>query len=175
MESLGTAQTVNVGSKTNNDIQRCDYTSASLDDYIKPDDTNKLVANDETNFSTLPLFEKALEKTDKSDKTDSIAISNTDFMRGVFGEVTGKERPVVVSFPGNPAMVGKGAWFGKPWIADKTLLSVDHNNYTSFATFRPDDEGKYRRQKKQFAALYAVMLDDIGVKVPLDRMTLDPS
>jgi hypothetical protein len=172
MESLGTTHTANVGSKTN-DIQHTNYTSASFD-YIPSDDINKRITADEKKFSTPPLFEKALEKTDKSDKTDSVVISNADFMVGVFGEVTGTERPVVVSFAGNPATVGKSAWFGKPWIADKTLLSADHNNYTSFATFRPDDEGKYRRQKKQFAALYAVMLDDIGVKVPLDRITLDP-
>lgn len=93
----------------------------------------------------------------------------------MFGDIVGSERPVVVSFAGNPATVGKGAWFGKPWIADKTQLSSSHNNYTSFATFKPDDEGKYRRQKRQFAALYAVMLDGIGSKVPLDRISLDPS
>ncbi|MGJ0428420.1 DNA-primase RepB domain-containing protein [Methylobacter sp.] len=126
-------------------------------------------------FSLLPNFETADSETDKSDKTDSIMISNADFIERVFGEVIGTERPVVVSFAGNPATVGKGAWFGKPWIADKTLLFDNHNNYTSFATFRPDDEGKYRRQKKQFAALHAVMLDDIGVKVPPDRISLAPS
>jgi hypothetical protein len=126
-------------------------------------------------FSLLPNFETADNETDKSDKTDSVIISNADFIESVFGEVIGTERPVVVSFAGNPSTVGKGAWFGKPWIADKTLLSGDHNNYTSFATFRPDDEGKYRRQKKQFAALRAVMLDDIGVKVPPDRISLAPS
>ena len=129
----------------------------------------------QTDKTSIAHSTEASDKTDKSDKTDSVVISNGDFMRGVFGKVTGTERLVVVSFAGNPATVGKSAWFGKPWIADKTLLSVDHNNYTSFATFRPDDEGKYQRQKKQFAALYAVMLDDIGVKVPLDRITLDPS
>lgn len=125
--------------------------------------------------SSLPNFETAEKKTDKSDKTDSVQISNADFMAGVFGVISGIERPIVVSFSGNPTTVNKGAWFGKPWIVDKTPLANDHNNYTSFATFEPDDEGKYRRQKKQFAALYAVLLDDIGSKVPLDRISLEPS
>ncbi|CAA9890373.1 conserved hypothetical protein [Candidatus Methylobacter favarea] len=120
-------------------------------------------------------FETAKNQTDKSDKTDSVTISNADFMAGVFGDIAGSVRPVVVSFAGNPATVGKGAWFGKPWIFGKTSLPAGHNNYISFAIFRPDDEGKYRRQKRQFAALYAVMLDDVGGKVPLDRISLAPS
>lgn len=123
-------------------------------------------------FSLLPNFETANDETDKSDKTDAILISNADFMAGVFGNVTGAERPVVVSLAGNPS---NGAWFAKPWIMEQTCLSADHNNYISFATFRPDDNGEYQRQKKYFAALYAVMLDDIGVKVPQDRISLAPS
>ncbi|MDD5580046.1 MAG: hypothetical protein PHY16_12305 [Methylobacter sp.] len=126
-------------------------------------------------LSSPPNFETVESQTDKSDKTDFLIVSNAEFMAGVFGDMTGVERPVVVSFAGNPANVGNGAWFGKPWISGKTSLSAVYNNYTSFATFRPDDEGKYRRQKRQFAALYAVMLDDIGVKVPLDRISLAPS
>ncbi|MGZ8927961.1 MAG: hypothetical protein ACXW03_05840, partial [Methylobacter sp.] len=118
-------------------------------------------------LSSPPDSEIAKNETDKSDKTDSVTINNDEFMSGVFGDIAKSERPVVVSFAGNPATVGKGAWFGKPWINGKISLPACHNNYTSFATFKPDDEGKYRRQKRQFAALYAVMLDDIGGKVPL--------
>ena len=123
--------------------------------------------------NNLPHFLVEEIKTDKSDKTD-YDISNSEFMLAVFGEVVGTERPMVVSFVGNPATVSKMAWSGKHWNADKVLLPSDHNNYTSFATFKPDD-GKYRRQKKQFAALYAVMLDDVGSKVPLDIIALEPS
>ncbi|MEQ1531817.1 MAG: DNA-primase RepB domain-containing protein, partial [Methylococcales bacterium] len=123
-----------------------------------------------------PLKSEIVETiTDKTDKTDFQAVSNTDFMNGIFGEVIGTERPVIVSFSGNPAEVSKSAWYGRPWIIDKTPFAPDQNNYTSFATFKPDDEGKYRRQKKQFATLYAVMLDDIGGKVPMERISLDPS
>lgn len=114
-------------------------------------------------------------KTDKTDETDFSAVSNADFIKGIFGDIVGSERPIVVSFSGDPNQVGKGAWFGKHWTADKTLLSDSNNNYTSFATYRPDTDGKYRRRKKQFAALHAVMLDDICIKVPEDRITLEPS
>lgn len=96
-------------------------------------------------------------------------------MRGIFGDISGSERPVTVSFTGNPAEVNNGKWFGKPWIAGKTPLPGDRNNYVSFAIYKPDQEGKYRRQKKHFAALCAVMLDDIGSKVPLDRISVEPN
>jgi hypothetical protein len=159
MDRLGTTHTANVGS-----IE------------LFHDHCNSLISlsNNELTLNSLPHFLVEEIKTDKSDKTD-YDISNSEFMLAVFGEVMGTERPMVVSFVGNPATVSKMAWSGKHWIADKVLLPSDHNNYTSFATFRPDDEGKYRRQKKQFAALYAVMLDDVGSKVPLDRIALEPS
>ena len=127
------------------------------------------------NDSISPNFETAGNKTVKTDKTDFLTVSNVDFIKGIFGDVIGSERPLFVSFAGDPNAVQSRAWFGQPYIADKTLLLKSHNNYTSYATFKPDDEGKYRRQKKQFVALYAVMLDDIGIKVPEERITLESS
>ena len=56
-----------------------------------------------------------------------------------------------------------------------TDLPADANNYFSLAVFRPDEAGQYRRQKARFQALHAVMLDDVGSKVPMERLTLPPS
>ncbi|NOR66696.1 MAG: hypothetical protein GQ528_04995, partial [Woeseiaceae bacterium] len=66
-------------------------------------------------------------------------------------------------------------WFGRPWQGSSDLttdLPADVNNYFSLAVFRPDEAGKYRRQKARFHALHAVMLDDVGSKVPMERLTL---
>ncbi|SDW00785.1 hypothetical protein [Nitrosomonas oligotropha] len=122
-----------------------------------------------------PNFDTVANETDKTDETDFSTINNEEFIKGIFGEIVGTERPIVVSFAGNPATVGKNSWFGKPWIEGKTQLPDDCNNYISFATFKPDDDGRYRRLKTQFSGLFAVMLDDIGVKVAWERVTLDPS
>lgn len=122
-----------------------------------------------------PIFGVASNQSDKTDKSDFSSISNDTFIAGIFGEIPGNERPVVVSFLGNPSQVSKKAWFGVPWMVGKTEFNPEHNQYLSFASFRPDESGHYRRQKKQFAALYAVMLDDIGSKVPLERIRLQPS
>jgi hypothetical protein len=126
-------------------------------------------------ITLLPNSGTAVTKTDRTDKTDQVLISNAEFMAGVFGNITDAECPVVVSFAGNPATAGSSAWLGKPWSMGQMFLPGDHNNYTSFATFRPADNGEYRRQKKHFVALHAVMLDDIGTKVPLNRISLEPS
>jgi hypothetical protein len=80
-------------------------------------------------------------KTDKTDKSDYSHISNLDFINGIFGELT-LERPITVSFKGNPATVNKNSWFGQAYIKDKTPLPSDANNYVSFAIYKPDDEGK---------------------------------
>ncbi len=109
--------------------------------------------------------------SDKTDLTDNIG-----FLRGIFGEALKNEYPILVSFKGNPTKVNKNKWYGKPWTGGDAILNIrENNNYFSLALFRPDDAGQYRRRKSQFQALYAIMLDDIGSKVNLARLTLLPS
>ena len=115
-------------------------------------------------------------ETDKTCKSDSV--SNGEFLRVVFGDSLADVRPVVVSFAGNPMSVPGKAWFGSPWQGNvdmKVTLPGNANNYFSLAVFKPDEAGRYRRQKARFYALYAVMLDDVGNKVDKERMTLPPS
>jgi hypothetical protein len=130
--------------------------------------------------ASLTVSAHDLVETDTSGKT--YGISNGDFLLAVFGDAiadaVNEARPVLVSFDGNPANVPTRVWFGKPWIGDADLsaaLTASANNYFSLAAFRPDEAGHYRRQKARFFALYAVMLDDVGTKVALERLTLPPS
>jgi hypothetical protein len=126
--------------------------------------------------STGTLFQVGPVETGITDETYSI--DNRDFLRAVFGEASAGARPVVVSFKGNPGAVSKKVWFGRPWQGGSDLttdLPADANNYFSLAIFRPDEAGRYRRLKAHFQALYAVMLDDVGTKVPEERLTLAPS
>jgi len=112
-------------------------------------------------------------KTLKTYKTDSV--SNEVFLASIFpGE--GDHRPVVCSFPGNPKTVPGKNWHGRPWIPGQTKLSPVHNNYFTLGTFKPDGNGFYRRTKKNFVALYGIMLDDIGTKAAgRERLTIPPS
>ena len=115
-------------------------------------------------------------ETGITNKTDTV--SNGAFLRAVFGDNPAEVRPVVVSFEGSPASVPAKAWFGRPWAGNANPdagLPASANNYFSLAVFRPDEAGQYRRQKARFHALYAVMLDDVGSKVAMERLTLPPS
>ena len=115
-------------------------------------------------------------ETDTTDGTD--AVGNDEFLLTLFGAALADSRPVLVSFNGNPTKVTSKAWFGRPWQAEAeptTSLPVNANNYFSLAVFSPDEAGVYRRQKARFAALHAVMLDDVGTKVAMERLTLPPT
>jgi hypothetical protein len=117
------------------------------------------------------VFQPDLLETDKTDKT--YTVSNRDFLQTVFSDKLLDAKPIVVSFKGNPCTVPAKDWSGRPWSEDD--LPVDANNYFSLAIFRPDEAGKYRRIKSRFQAHYAVMLDDVGSKVPQERLTLPPT
>ena len=127
-------------------------------------------------INTVTHFNLSLLETGKTVETNTV--SNGEFMREVFGDDLGDVRPVVVSFPGSPVSVQGKAWWGRPWAGDAEQdagLPAHANNYFSLAVFHPDEVGQYRRLKASFHALYAVMLDDVGTKVSMDRLTLLPS
>ena len=128
---------------------------------------------------SLTDFDFATAETDKTDKTDKTDfIDNQAFLSTIFGNKSSDIKPVIVSFAGNPSKVHKSAWFGNPWtgnIETDVRLPPSANNYFSLAVFHPDEAGSYRRQKSQFHALHAVMLDDIGSKVDPERLTLLPT
>ena len=114
--------------------------------------------------------------TDTTDKT--YAVGNGDFLLAVFGDQLAIARPVVVGFEGNPGKVSAKAWFGKPWPGEPDSpfeLHASANNYFSLAVFIPDEAGQFRRLKARFQALHAVMLDDVGTKVAMERLTLAAS
>ena len=111
-------------------------------------------------------------ETDITGETD--LVGNGEFLLAVFGDELADARPVVVSFEGNPVSVPAKGWFCRPWQGTPEV-PASANNYFSLAVFRPDEAGQFRRQKARFHALYAVMLDDIGTKVALERLTLPSS
>jgi hypothetical protein len=112
-------------------------------------------------------------KTGESD--ESVRVTNDEFLHTVFELCPNEARPVVVSFHGNPGKIEKSAWFGRPWTEQNSGLTSNKNNYFSLASFRPDESGQYRRRKTQFVALHAIMLDDVGTKVNMERLTIPPS
>jgi len=124
----------------------------------------------------LTVFLSDQSETGKTDET--YPVGNEEFLLAVFGQFTTEARPVLVSFTGNPTNMPAKAWTGRPWLTNNGVareLPAAANNYFSLAIFRPNEARQYRRKKVQFHSLHSVMLDDVGSKVPLERLTLQPS
>lgn len=110
------------------------------------------------------------QQPDSTNKPD-----NDEFLRVVFQDAPVQHRPVVVSFAGNPNGGAKSKWNGAPWFTDSTL-KAENNNYFSLSVYEADATGVIRRRKNSFQGLYAIMLDDIGTKVDMDKLdALEPS
>lgn len=114
----------------------------------------------------MTVFAIPPKETDKTDETDNAA-----FLAAIFHCMPESARPGIVSFPGNPA---QDAGSTKRWFAHPapTATPPASNNYFGVSSYFNDDAGQFRRTKKTFAALHAVMLDDLGSKVAVDRVTL---
>lgn len=125
-----------------------------------------MIANDKAERAD-DLFEKGGGKTDETSKTD--AVTNAVFFSAVFGELPDEAKPVYVSFKEKPSA---GAdWTAYPWTSSAEGLPKTHNNYFSLSTFKPDEYGRYQRVKAKSDAIYAIVLDDVGTKVPFERIT----
>ena len=112
------------------------------------------------------------------DKTDNpySGISNQDFLAALCGDLGESTRPLVASVPVDPrSPAAKKHLGGKAWQIDSGELPSDHNNYFTIASFHQADDSTYKRQKRYFHALHAIVLDDIGEKVPLEKITLEPT
>lgn len=145
---------------TSNHPARLDYLDARGDLLPSATVPDAISSQDST---VLPSV--AAERTDETDKTDLRSISNTEFLAAIFNSLEEDARPMVCSVVGNPTSAPGVSWRGRPWLPGSTRLDAgDHNWYFSLSSFNPDPSGGYRRQKKYFAALSAIMLDDIGTK-----------
>lgn len=93
--------------------------------------------------------------------------TNAEFIDAVVTDLPEGAFSAVCSKPGDPDL---GGWPARR--ADKVACSVapEHNNYLGCSSFYPGDDGSFRARKAQFAACHFLMLDDLGTKIPLDRL-----
>ena len=99
--------------------------------------------------------------------------TNGEFLKAIFQGLEEPHRPFVLGFPGKPK--DRRAWGGEAYREGKTSTdNAAHNWYFSLAAYNPADDG-YHRREKDCAAIYGVMLDDLGTKaLPLDRLDACP-
>ena len=94
-------------------------------------------------------------------------IMNAEFISAVFPYLPDGTFAAVCSKAGNPDLGG--------WLANRANLAADNlapanNNYVCCSSFFPGDDGSFKARKAHFAACHFLMLDDLGTKVPLDRL-----
>jgi hypothetical protein len=103
----------------------------------------------------------------KSGKSGVFKITNTEFVATVFRMLPAGAIIATCSKPGDPAVGG--------WVAsrsDQSLLNLpnDHNNFIGCSSFYQGSDGSFKARKANFAACHFLMLDDLGTKIPLERL-----
>lgn len=93
--------------------------------------------------------------------------SNAEFLAAVFPQLPEGAFAAVCSKPGDPT---SGGWMANRADLSIGKLSAKHNNYINCSSFYPGDDGSFSARKAQFAACHFLMLDDLGTKVPLERL-----
>lgn len=94
-------------------------------------------------------------------------ITNAEFVAAVFPRLPEAAFVAVASKAGDPQ---RGGWPAHRADLKANCLTKDTNNFLSCSSFYPGDDGSFRARKAQFAACHFLMLDDLGTKVPLDRL-----
>ncbi len=120
---------------------------------------------------SLKDFLATVKETYKTDET--YTLTNNDFLMGIFGNELGDNLPLWITIQGDPNK--SKSWSGFPWRNTSYNLASSQNNYFTLSSYKKDEKGRYRRTKKQFVSCHAFLLDDIGTKVPVERLILRPS
>lgn len=100
-------------------------------------------------------------------KGGGLQVSNAEFIAAVFPSVPEGASAAVCSKSGDPR---EGGW--PAWRADQVSEQCppQQNNFVNCSSFYPGADGSFKARKDQFAACHILMLDDVGTKVPLDRL-----
>lgn len=115
----------------------------------------------------LTVFIPEQGKADKGGKGGVFQVTNAEFVAAVFPQLPEGTNAAICSKAGNP---DKGGWFARPGDLVAHSLSAENNNYVNCASFQPDGDGSLKARKDRFAACHFLMLDDLGGKVPFERL-----
>ena len=100
----------------------------------------------------------------------SLYATNAEMAAMVFHTIPEGARPAICSMSGDPTTAG--GWFAKAAKNVNLQCPSHHNNYLNSASFYPDKNGKIEAKRDAFAGYHALMLDDAGTKVPMDRLEI---
>jgi hypothetical protein len=96
-----------------------------------------------------------------------VQISNSDFISAVFGALRTGAYVAVSSKPGNPL---KGGWVARRFVSGDPKLETPANHFVGCSALSVGADGSFKARKANFASCHFLMLDDLGTKVPLERL-----
>ncbi|MBU0593845.1 MAG: RepB family DNA primase [Gammaproteobacteria bacterium] len=115
----------------------------------------------------LTIFTSKQDEAGNGGEGGGLQVMNADFVTEVFRQLPEGAFAAACSKPGDPS---NGGWVANRADSIVAQLSAEHNNYLNCSSFYPGDDGSFKARKAQFAACHFLMLDDLGTKVPFDRL-----
>ena len=115
----------------------------------------------------LTVFPTEPVETGKGGEGGDFQITNAGFIDAAFPHLPEGAFAAVCSKSGDPAL---GGWMARRADLAASSLVMENNNFLACSSFFPGDDGSFKVRKSQFAACHFLMLDDLGTKVPLDRL-----
>jgi len=106
-------------------------------------------------------------ETGKGGEGGDFQITNAEFIAAVFTDLPDGAFAAVCSKSGDPDL---GGWLASRADQVANSLAAENNNYVGCSSFYPGDDGSFKARKARFSACHFLMLDDLGTKVPLDRL-----
>ncbi len=106
-------------------------------------------------------------ETAKGGEGGDFQITNAEFIAAVFSDLPEGAFAAVCSKRGDPSL---GGWLASRAEPMANSLAAENNNYLCCSSFYPGDDGSFKARKARFSACHFLMLDDLGTKVPLDRL-----
>ena len=103
----------------------------------------------------------------KGGEGGELQITNAEFVANIFPKVPEAAFAAVCSKGGDPTIGGWAAYRADDFVEG---MADSANNFVGCSSFYPGDDGSFKARKSNFAACHFLLLDDLGTKVPLERL-----
>jgi len=120
-----------------------------------------------TNADELTNSQASPPLAGKTGKGGEIQITNAEFVASVFPNLPVGASVAVSSKFGDPSV---GGWLARRANDVIDALGNSTNNFVGCSSFYPSKDGSFGARKANFAAYHFMMLDDLGTKVPIERL-----
>lgn len=104
--------------------------------------------------------------------SEPIQVSNADFVNGIFLDIPMGAQVLSCVLEGDPERAN--SWGAMPKEALFSASAPGCNTYVNSGTFRPDHRGELKAKRNNCAACHVLLLDDLGSKIPLERVSHFP-